>query len=45
MVGPELPEILQAAAIGIEAGLTRAQQFDETVALHPSMSEELLPMR
>ena len=44
MIGPEAPEILQAAAIAVKAGLTKAQ-FDDTVALHPSMAEELVLMR
>ncbi|WP_062365158.1 glutathione-disulfide reductase [Variovorax paradoxus] len=44
MVGPDAPEILQAAAIAVKAGLTKAQ-FDSTVALHPSMAEELVLMR
>ncbi|QGN53729.1 glutathione-disulfide reductase [Novosphingobium sp. Gsoil 351] len=44
MIGPEAPEILQAAAIAVKAGLTKAD-FDATVALHPSMAEELVLMR
>ena len=44
MLSPEAPEILQAAAIAVKAGLTKAQ-FDATVALHPSMAEELVLMR
>jgi glutathione reductase (NADPH) len=44
MIGPEAPEILQAVAIAVKAKLTKAQ-FDETVALHPSMAEELVLMR
>jgi glutathione reductase (NADPH) len=44
MLGPDAPEILQAAAIAVKAGLTKAQ-FDATVALHPSMAEELVLMR
>lgn len=44
MIGPEAPEILQAAAIAVRAGLTKAQ-FDATMALHPSMAEELVLMR
>ena len=44
MIGPEAAEILQAAAIAVKAGLTKAQ-FDETIALHPTMSEELVLMR
>ncbi len=44
MIGPEAPEILQAAAIAVQAKLTKAD-FDATVALHPSMAEELVLMR
>ena len=44
MIGPDAPEILQALAIAVKAKLTKAQ-FDETVALHPTMSEELVLMR
>jgi glutathione reductase (NADPH) len=44
MIGPDAPEILQAAAIAVKAGLTKAD-FDDTVALHPSMAEELVLMR
>ena len=41
MIGPDAPEILQAAAVAVKAGLTKAD-FDATVALHPSMAEELV---
>ena len=44
MIGPEAPEILQAAAVAVKAGLTK-DDFDATVALHPSMAEELVLMR
>ncbi|MGQ0659636.1 glutathione-disulfide reductase [Sphingosinicella sp.] len=44
MIGPDAPEILQAAAIAVKAGLTKAQ-FDDTIALHPTMAEELVLMR
>ena len=44
MIGPEAPEVLQAAAIAVKAGLTKTD-FDATVALHPSMAEELVLMR
>jgi glutathione reductase (NADPH) len=44
MIGPDSAEILQAAAIAVKAGLTK-QDFDDTVALHPSMAEELVLMR
>ncbi|MFA5990394.1 MAG: glutathione-disulfide reductase [Sphingomonas sp.] len=44
MIGPDAPEILQAAAIAVKMGATKAD-FDATVALHPSMAEELVLMR
>jgi glutathione reductase (NADPH) len=44
MIGPDAPEILQAAAVAVKAGLTK-QAFDETVALHPTMAEELVLLR
>ena len=44
MIGPEAPEILQAAAIAVKAKLKKAD-FDATVALHPTMAEELVLMR
>ena len=44
MIGPDAPEILQAAAIAVKAGLTKAD-FDNTVALHPSMAEELVLLK
>ncbi|MDF2383150.1 glutathione-disulfide reductase [Nostoc ellipsosporum NOK] len=44
MIGPDAPEILQAAAVAVKAGLTK-DAFDQTVALHPTMSEELVLMK
>ncbi|HUP68088.1 MAG TPA: glutathione-disulfide reductase [Sphingomicrobium sp.] len=44
MIGPEAPEILQAAAVAVKAKLKKAD-FDATVALHPTMAEELMLMR
>ena len=44
MIGPDAPEILQAAAVAVKAGLKKAD-FDATVALHPTMAEELVLMR
>ncbi|MEO6224542.1 MAG: glutathione-disulfide reductase [Sphingomicrobium sp.] len=44
MIGPDAPEILQGAAIAVKAGLSKAD-FDATVALHPTMAEELVLMR
>ncbi len=44
MIGPDAPEILQAAAIAVKAKLTKAD-FDATFALHPTMAEELVLMK
>jgi len=44
MVGPDAPEIIQAIAIAVKAGLTKAQ-FDATVAVHPTAAEEFVTMR
>lgn len=44
LIGPDSAEILQAAAVAVKAGLTK-QAFDDTMALHPSMAEELVLMK
>jgi glutathione reductase (NADPH) len=44
LIGPDSAEILQAAAIAVKAELTK-QAFDDTMALHPSMAEELVLMK
>lgn len=44
MIGPDAPEILQAAAIAVKARLKKAD-FDSTIAIHPTMAEELVLMR
>jgi glutathione reductase (NADPH) len=44
MIGPDAPELLQVAAIAVKAKLTKAD-FDATIALHPTMAEELVLMR
>lgn len=44
LIGPDSSEILQAAAIAVKAGLGKAA-FDDTVALHPSMAEELVLLK
>ena len=44
MIGPDAPEILQAAAVAVKAGLTK-KAFDDVVALHPTMAEELVLLR
>jgi glutathione reductase (NADPH) len=44
MVGDGAAEIIQAVAIAMKCGATKAQ-FDATMALHPSAAEELVTMR
>ncbi len=44
IVGPDAPEIIQALAIAVKMGATKAD-FDRTCALHPSIAEELVTMR
>jgi glutathione reductase (NADPH) len=44
MIGPDAPEIMQAAAVAVKAGLTKAD-FDDTVAIHPTMAEELVLLK
>lgn len=44
MVGADAPEIIQALAIAIRMGATKAD-FDATVALHPSAAEEFVTLR
>lgn len=44
MIGPDAPEVLQMVAVAVKAGLTKAQ-FDDCVAIHPTMAEELVLMR
>ena len=44
MVGPDAPEIVQAAAIAVTMGATKGD-FDRTFALHPTTAEELVLLR
>jgi glutathione reductase (NADPH) len=44
IVGPDAPEIIQAVAIAVKMGASKAD-FDHTCALHPSIAEELVTMR
>ncbi|HEY5949475.1 MAG TPA: FAD-dependent oxidoreductase [Kofleriaceae bacterium] len=44
IVGPDAPEIIQAAAIAITMGATKAD-IDRTFALHPTTAEELVLLR
>ncbi|WP_242187041.1 glutathione-disulfide reductase [Sphingomonas sp. CARO-RG-8B-R24-01] len=43
MIGPEAPEILQAAAIAVKAGITKTQ-FEDTMSIFPTMAEELIEL-
>jgi glutathione reductase (NADPH) len=44
IVAPQAGEMIQLAAIAIKMGATK-EDFDRTVAVHPTMSEELVTMR
>jgi glutathione reductase (NADPH) len=44
IVAPEAGEMIQLAAIAVKMGATKAD-FDRTVAVHPTMAEELVTMR
>ncbi|MDE2042299.1 MAG: FAD-dependent oxidoreductase, partial [Alphaproteobacteria bacterium] len=44
LIGPDSAEILQVAAVAVKAGLSKTA-FDDTVALHPSMAEELVLLK
>lgn len=44
IVGPEAAEMIQCIAIAVKAGCTKAD-FDQTVALHPTIAEEMVTMR
>jgi len=44
ILGPDAAEIVQIAAIALRMGATKAD-FDATMALHPSVAEELVTMR
>ncbi|HMN37925.1 MAG TPA: glutathione-disulfide reductase [Hyphomicrobium sp.] len=44
VLGPDAAEIVQMAAIAMNMGATKAD-FDRTMALHPSASEELVTLR
>jgi glutathione reductase (NADPH) len=44
IVAPGAGEMIQLAAIAITMGATK-EQFDQTVAVHPTMAEELVTMR
>ena len=44
MIGQDAPEILQGFAVAVRAGLTKAD-FDATVAIHPTMAEEMVLLK
>jgi glutathione reductase (NADPH) len=44
IAGEDAPEMVQLAAVAVKAGLTK-EQWDSTIALHPTAAEELVLMR
>jgi glutathione reductase (NADPH) len=44
IAGEDAPEMIQLAAVAVKAGLSK-QQWDSTMALHPTAAEELMLMR
>lgn len=44
MIGPDAPEIMQVVAVAVKAGLGKSQ-FDDCVAIHPTMAEELVLLK
>jgi glutathione reductase (NADPH) len=44
VLGPDAAEIVQMAAIALKMGATK-DDFDRTMALHPSAAEELVTLR
>jgi len=44
MIGPEAPEIVQSLAVAVTCG-ARKSDFDQTIAVHPTLAEEFMLMR
>jgi glutathione reductase (NADPH) len=44
MIGPEAPEIVQGLAVAVTCG-ARKSDFDQTIAVHPTLAEEFMLMR
>jgi glutathione reductase (NADPH) len=44
IVGPDAGEMIQLAAVAVKMGATK-EDFDRTVAVHPTMAEELVTLR
>jgi glutathione reductase (NADPH) len=44
IIGPGADEMLQGFAVAVRMGATK-RDFDDTVAIHPTVAEELVTMR
>jgi glutathione reductase (NADPH) len=44
MLGDDSPEIIQALAVAVTMGATKAD-LDQTIAVHPTTAEELVLLR
>jgi glutathione reductase (NADPH) len=44
MIGPDAPEIVQSLAVAVTCGALK-RDFDQTIAVHPTLSEEFMLMR
>ena len=44
IIGPGADEMLQGFAVAVQMGATKPN-FDDTVAIHPTVAEELVTMR
>jgi glutathione reductase (NADPH) len=44
VLGPDAGEIIQAVGIAVTMGATKSD-FDRTIAVHPTLGEELVTMR
>ena len=44
IVGEDAAEMIQCVAIAVKAGLKK-KDFDDTVALHPTIAEELVTLK
>jgi glutathione reductase (NADPH) len=44
MIGDDAPEVIQAVAIAVKMGATK-QDFDATIAIHPTVTEEFVTMK
>jgi glutathione reductase (NADPH) len=44
VIGPGADELIQGFAVAVRMGATK-RDFDDTVAIHPTVAEELVTMR